>query len=241
MLPRLNVGPHLVVWMLCGSIVHEYGRPRYPRARLTGFLPEKGSSVIVLQLYDSTSTFTMLITVEVSLYPGINDTFIIMAIRSASPIHYARIQAKSSGFVLGAPTQGAECGLVSPNNTQFTLDASTGDVYLYTPNTPEQAVVDRSGMGQGHSGYTNGVAPIGTNQECGPFVVDEEGSLVFNATNGAVGFQVCPGAVGGGYSVWLAGATDPGGNKDCIPLRRKRLRRRSLLSATTCRVCMRGF
>jgi hypothetical protein len=158
----------------------------------------------------------MLITVEVSLYPGINDAFSIMAIRSAPPIHYARMQAKSSGFVLGAPTQGAECGLVSPNNAQFTLDASTGDVYLYTPNTPEQAIVDRSDMGQGHIGYTNGVAPIGTNHERGPFVVDEEGSLVFNATNGAVGFQVCPGAVGEGYSVWLAGATDPGGNKDLI-------------------------
>jgi hypothetical protein len=66
----LNVGPHLVVWMLCGSIVHEYGRPRYPRARSTEFLPKRGSSVIVLQLYGSTSTFTMLITVEVSLYGG---------------------------------------------------------------------------------------------------------------------------------------------------------------------------
>jgi hypothetical protein len=60
------------------------------------------------------------------------------------------------------------------------------------------------------------VASIGTNHERGPFVVDEEGSVVFNATIGAMGFQACPGAVGGGYSVWLAGATDPGGNKDLI-------------------------
>jgi hypothetical protein len=33
----------------------------------------------------------MLITVGVLLHPGINDAFSIMAIRSASPIHYTRI------------------------------------------------------------------------------------------------------------------------------------------------------
>jgi hypothetical protein len=103
-----------------------------------------------------------------------------------------------------------------PNYAQFTLDESNVDLYLYTPNPPEQAVVDRSGMGQGHFGWTTGVAPIGTKQKRGPFVIEEEGSVVFNVTNGAVGFQACPGADGGGYSVRLAGATDPGGNKDCI-------------------------
>jgi hypothetical protein len=79
-------------------------------------------------------------------------------------------------------------------------------------------------MAQGHFGWTTGVAPIGTNQERGPFVIDEEGNVVFNASNGAVEFQACPGAVGGGYSVWVAGATNPGGNKDCIPFTAKAIK-----------------
>jgi hypothetical protein len=72
-------------------------------------------------------------------------------------------------------------------------------------------------MGQGFIGYTNGVMSIGKNQQRGPFKIDEAGNVVFAANNEAVGFQACPNALGGGYSVWLEGATNPGGNSDCIP------------------------
>jgi hypothetical protein len=88
---------------------------------------------------------------------------------------------------------------------------------LYTADPPEQAVVDRSGMGQGNIAFTVGVQAIGKNQERGPFAIDEEGYLFFNATNGAQGFQACPGAIRGGYSVWLGGVATPAGIEGCIP------------------------
>jgi hypothetical protein len=49
---------------------------------------------------------------------------------------------------------------------------------LYTPpSTPEQAVVDRSSMGQGNIAFTVGAQSIGKNQERGPFAIDEGGYL----------------------------------------------------------------
>jgi hypothetical protein len=148
--------------------------------------------------------------------PGTNEVFSIMAIRSASPIHYASIQAKNGSFYLTSPDQGASCGPENPGYAQFTLGEEKGDLYLYTPNPPQQAVVDRSGMGQGNIAYTTGVQSIGKNQQRGPFKIDEEGNVVFDAAQGPQGFQACPNAAGGGYSVWLAGEVNPGSNKDCV-------------------------
>jgi hypothetical protein len=124
----------------------------------------------------------------------------------------------------GAPSQNSTCPDPSVNYATFTLTQDTGDLYLYTDNPPHQAVVDRSGMGQGHIGYTTGVQPIGKNQERGPFKINEDGDVVFAATNGAVGFQACPGALGGGYSVWLTGVTEPAGNQGCVGFVAKALR-----------------
>jgi hypothetical protein len=147
-----------------------------------------------------------------------------MAIRSGSPIHYSSIQATASGFRLAAPSQNSTCADDSVNYATFTLTEADGSLYLYTDNPPHQAYVDRSGMGQGYIGYTTGVQPIGKNQERGPFEINEDGDLVFAAQNGAQGFQACPNALGGGYSVWLAGATNPGGNSDCVGFVAKALR-----------------
>jgi hypothetical protein len=156
--------------------------------------------------------------------PRPNSAIRIMAIRSGSPIHYSSIQAIDSGFRIGAPSQNSTCPDPSVNYATFTLTQDTGDLYLYTDNPPHQAVVDRSGMGQGHIGYTTGVQPIGKNQERGPFKINEDGDVVFAATNGAVGFQACPGALGGGYSVWLTGVTEPAGNQGCVGFVAKALR-----------------
>jgi hypothetical protein len=139
-----------------------------------------------------------------------------MAIRSGSPIHYASIQAKDSVFRLAAPSQNSSCADESVNYATFTLEEETGNLYLYTDNPPHQAYVDRSGMGQGFIGYTTGVQPIGRNQQRGPFKIDDEGNVVFDAAQGAQGFQACPNALGGGFSVWLAGDVNPGGEKDCV-------------------------
>jgi hypothetical protein len=166
----------------------------------------------------STTTTTVAADNSTSAFPrpGVNDAFQIMAIRSGAPFHYSSIQAISSSFQVAAPKQNSTCLDPTTNYATFTLTEDTGDLYLYTDNPPHQAVVDRSGMGQGHFGYTTGVQPIGKNQERGPFKINEDGDVVFAATNGVVGFQACPGAVGGGYSVWLTGVTEPAGLKGCL-------------------------
>ncbi|RMZ71849.1 cell wall [Pyrenophora seminiperda CCB06] len=80
--------------------------------------------------------------------------------------------------------------------------------------------VDRSGMGQGVIAYTTGVQPLSRNGERQVFAINEQNELVFKdpASGIETGFQACPGAVGGGYNVWLGGAnTNPAGQTNCIP------------------------
>jgi hypothetical protein len=145
------------------------------------------------------------------------DRFRIQTLRSGSDFQYASLQALSRGFRINAPSQNASCDAgANPDFATFYL-LENGDLYLNTDFPPQQAFVDRSGMGQGVVQFTSGVQPIGRNQERGPFKVDENNNLVFDAGNGeTTGFQACPGAVGGGYSVWLAGATEPAGLKGCV-------------------------
>jgi hypothetical protein len=76
-------------------------------------------------------------------------------------------------------------------------------------------------MGQGNIAFTVGVQSIGKNQERGLFAIDEGGYFFFNATNGAQGFQACPGVTLGVYSVWLTGEATPAGIKDCVPFAAK--------------------
>ena len=150
-----------------------------------------------------------------STNPAPGDIFRIMSIRSGSDIQYGSVQASTRGFRINAPSQNASCSS-DVNYASFYL-TEAGDLYLNTDNPPQQAFVDRSGMGQGVIQYTTGVQGIGRNQERGPFKVDDDSNLVFVSANGdTTGFQACPNAAGGGYSVWLAGATNPGGNSNCV-------------------------
>jgi hypothetical protein len=157
--------------------------------------------------------------------PGPNDVFRLMSIRSGSAIQYGAVQAKLSSFYINSPSQNSTCADPTTNYASFTLSES-GDLYLYTDNPPLQAFVDRSGMGQGVFQYSSGVQPIGRNQERGPFKIDEQGNLVFAGNGNAepTGFQACPDALGGGWSVWLAGATNPGGNEGCVGFTMKALK-----------------
>lgn len=144
-----------------------------------------------------------------------NDVFNILTIRSGSDIQYGRVQAANGGLLINTASQNASCGPENPNYASFQL--SKGDLYLYTANPPQQMYVDRSGMGQGVIRYTTGVQGIGRNQERTGFTIDENNHLVWKDTTGqTTGLQACPNAAQGGYSVWLAGVTNPGGNKDCV-------------------------
>lgn len=148
--------------------------------------------------------------------PTGSDVFRLMAIRSGSDIHYGSIQAVNGGLRIGYPQQNASCSEPDVNYASLQVGQEDGGLYIYSDFPTLQAYVDRSGMGQGVLQFSVGVQPIGKNQERGPFKIDDESNLIFDAANGAVGFQACPNALGGGYSVWLAGETNPGGNKDCV-------------------------
>jgi hypothetical protein len=165
--------------------------------------------------------------------PEGNDIFRLMSLRSGSAVQYGSVQAKDGGLVINAPDQSnktcevnGETIVNNINYASFSLDQDDGSLYLYTDNPPLRMFVDRSGMGQGVLRYTTGVQPIGKNQERGPFKIDGEGNLVFAAggLSGDIGFQACPNAPGGGFSVWLAGSTNPGGNSDCTPFTMKALK-----------------
>ncbi|KAH7394195.1 hypothetical protein DE146DRAFT_661025 [Phaeosphaeria sp. MPI-PUGE-AT-0046c] len=152
-----------------------------------------------------------------------SDVFRLISIRSGSELQYGNVQAKDSSFYINAPSQNSSCSNPDTNYASFTL-SDAGDLYLYTDFPPTQAVVDRSGMGQGVIQYTTGVAPqIGRNSERGPFVIDDAGNLVFGggADGASTGFQACPGAVGGGWSLWLTGVEKPAGNEGCLGINLK--------------------
>jgi hypothetical protein len=150
----------------------------------------------------------------VSAVPQKSSQFEVMALRSASPIHFAGLQASKSFLSLNLAKQGASCDKKSDNHATFNL---VGDeLYLYkTDNPPQQLYVDRSGMGQGVLGYTTGVQPIPKNGERKGWKVDKNGNLNFKGA----GLIACPNSkkAGGSWSVWVdAGVANPGGNKNCL-------------------------
>ncbi|XP_014550715.1 hypothetical protein COCVIDRAFT_114806 [Bipolaris victoriae FI3] len=167
--------------------------------------------------------------------PEAGDVFRLMSLRTGTEIQYGNVQAKDGNLVINSPDQNNKTCAINGdrenvtsgiNYASFTLDQDDGSVYIYTFNPPLQLYVDRSGMGQGNVRYSTGVQPIGKNQERGPFKINDEGDLVFAAggLTGDVGFQACPGAVGGGWKIWLSGVDKPAGSEGCTPFTMKALK-----------------
>ncbi|EAT80630.1 hypothetical protein HBI56_203680 [Parastagonospora nodorum] len=167
--------------------------------------------------------------------PEAGDVFRLMSLRSATPIHYGAVQAREGSLVINSPDENNKTCIVNGdrdnvtngiNYASFTLDQETGSVNIYTFNPPLELYVDRSGMGNGNVRYTTGVEPIGKNQERGPFKINDDGNLVFAAggLSGDIGFQACPGAVGGGWKIWLSGVDKPAGSEGCTPFTMKALK-----------------
>lgn len=143
------------------------------------------------------------------------DVFRIMTIRSGSDIQYGQMQAANGGFLVNTPKQNASCS-EDVNYASFRL-TDAGELYLNTANPPQQAFVDRSGMGQGVFQYTTGVQGAGRNSERTAFALDANNNLIFKGQgNQNIGFQACPNALPGGYSVWLSTNENPGGNQNCV-------------------------
>ncbi|RYP05711.1 hypothetical protein DL764_003636 [Monosporascus ibericus] len=138
--------------------------------------------------------------------------FSLMALRSASPVHFATFSATKSSLFLNLPDQDATCDVEDPGYATFYLNE--GGLYLYAASaTPQQIYADRSGMGQGKLGYITGAQPPPRNAELDGWVVDEYGNL---SLDGA-GFLACPDSIQGSWSLWIdAGVEQPAGNSDCL-------------------------
>jgi hypothetical protein len=167
--------------------------------------------------------------------PEAGDVFRLMSLRTGTEIQYGNVQASQGSLVINSPAENNKtCAIGGDrenvtdgiNYASFSINEETGSVDIYTFNPPLQLYVDRSGMGQGNLRYTTGVQPIGKNQERGPFKINDDGDLVFAAggLTGDVGFQACPGAVGGGWKIWLAGVEKPAGSEGCTPFTMKALK-----------------
>lgn len=146
-----------------------------------------------------------------------NTPFGLVALRSASPVHFAPFQALNTGIGLNFADEGADCE-IETNTAQFYL--ANGQLYLYTPEDLWQQVwVDRSGMGQGiiqYSTYPGGFQAT-RYAETDKWAVDSAGDLNFDGSS----LIACP--IGGeanttaSYSVWLSTSNaSPGGNSNCL-------------------------
>ena len=167
--------------------------------------------------------------------PEAGDVFRLMSLRTGTEIQYGNVQASQGSLVINSPAENNKTCAINGdrenvtdgiNYASFSINEETGSVDIYTFNPPLQLYVDRSGMGQGNVRYSTGVQPIGKNQERGPFKINDDGDLVFAAggLTGDVGFQACPGAVGGGWKIWLAGVEKPADSEGCTPFTMKALK-----------------
>lgn len=88
--------------------------------------------------------------------PGANDKFGLIALRSASPVHFASVSADQGNLWLLHTPQNASCDKPTEFATFYLQD---GAAYLYAASaTPQELYVDRSGMGTFFlaSSFTNG-------------------------------------------------------------------------------------
>lgn len=73
-------------------------------------------------------------------------TFNLMALRSASDVHFAKFSAAKTSIFLNLADDGASCDAETDSAATFYLQ--DGEMYLYAASaTPQQLYVDRSGMG----------------------------------------------------------------------------------------------
>ncbi|KAM5443843.1 hypothetical protein MferCBS31731_001089 [Microsporum ferrugineum] len=145
-------------------------------------------------------------------------TFGILSLRSASPIHFGRVDASQSNIFLNYGDQGAICrvkpGCQKPSDAIFYLKDSI--LYLYTGSNPTQKVfLDRSGFGQGKMGYLTGDGPLPPRFEVEGWTIDQSGNLSFKGK----GLLACPSSDPHitFWTVWVdAGIINPGGNMGCL-------------------------
>lgn len=152
--------------------------------------------------------------VEPAPQPITSETvFELLSLRSASDVHFRWVNAVEDRLWLHREAEtGAGCDRPTDGNAQFRL--IDGNLFLYSTSYPQQQMwCDRSGMGQGITGYTTGVQPLPSrNGERGPWVVDGNNTLTMQFSNG---FYACP--QDKFYRIWTdSGVTSPGQSEGCL-------------------------
>ncbi|KAM0351800.1 hypothetical protein ACHAPU_002312 [Fusarium lateritium] len=142
--------------------------------------------------------------------------FGLIALRSASPIHFAEFSASHGGLLLNLPEskQKATCKGKSHGVAEFRI--KDGELYLYNTGKEQQKLyTDRSGMGQGVLQYSSH-GSISKNAESKGWKVDKSGDLFFGKDNAS--FIACPNGPNKSWNVWVNVGNDRPGfsEKECL-------------------------
>ncbi|KAL7796719.1 hypothetical protein V8C37DRAFT_371266 [Trichoderma ceciliae] len=147
-------------------------------------------------------------------------TFDIIALRSASPIHFAQVSAARSGLFLRLPHQNATCKGESSGHATFYV--ANEELVLYSCEGEAQTVfVDRSGMGQGIVGYVTGNPSLPRYGELKGWRIDANNNLWFKDS----GLVACPNSIDNSWRIWLnLGLSQPGGSEGCLGITARTLK-----------------
>ncbi|KAL2272039.1 hypothetical protein VTJ83DRAFT_1410 [Remersonia thermophila] len=142
--------------------------------------------------------------------------FGIMALRSASEIHFGRVSATQSHMVLNLAEgkADAQCADGSSGENGAIFYIKDGELFLYGKDTSQFFFADRSGMGQGVMQYMNGTGgPLSGRLETKGWAVDENDNLTFNGNS----LIACPNSILNGWNVWInVGSGRPAGQEGCL-------------------------
>lgn len=99
-----------------------------------------------MMLLQTISTLSLLVASAVAAPQKAPATFDVMALRSASPIHFSEVSAAKGGLFLNLSHQNATCEGKSSGDATFYIENE--ELVLYSCKGEKQKVfVDRSGMG----------------------------------------------------------------------------------------------
>ncbi|KAF4779782.1 cell wall protein PhiA [Colletotrichum scovillei] len=125
--------------------------------------------------------------------------FQLMALRSASEVHFSTFQAAKSSIFLQLPNQNATCDSTEDDDSAtFYLNQDDGG----STSTPPPPPLSSSRRPLRH----------GSGQRTG-WKVDQYGDLTLDGAS----FLACPNSIEDSWSVWISsGVANPAGNTDCL-------------------------
>ncbi|UKZ91448.1 uncharacterized protein TrAFT101_006426 [Trichoderma asperellum] len=158
------------------------------------------------------SALSLLLSSATAVPNPIPTAFDVLALRSASLIHFAQVSASRSSLFLGLPLSNATCKGESSGHATFYI--ANQELVLYSSEGETQKIfVDRSGMGQGVIGYVTGSLPLPRYGELKGWSIDTNKNLWFNNQS----LVACPNSIDDSWSLWLdLGLSQPGGNEGCL-------------------------